>query len=90
MRNLTIRDGEAGYLDLLLNILMYGEKRDDRTGTGTLSLFSPPSLKFYNIDLSFPLITTKKMAWKSIVAETLWFAQGRYDLESLRADGCEW
>ena len=83
-------EGERGYLALLSKILDEGEGRDDRTGVGTISLFTPPTLVFYNVAGGFPLLTTKKMAWKSIVAETLWFAQGRYDLESLREDGCKW
>lgn len=82
--------GEQGYIEMVEDILTKGEVRGDRTGTGTRSLFSPGSLRFTNVEEKFPLFTTKKMAWKSILAETLWWAQGRFDLESLRADGCSW
>lgn len=80
---------EQKYLTLMADVAMFGDRREDRTRVGTSSIFSPAPLEFYIRD-TFPLITTKKMAWKSIVAETLWFTQGRYDLESLRADGCTW
>ena len=82
--------GEQGYIEMVEDIFTHGEKRGDRTGTGTTSLFSPGSLRFPDVNSRFPLFTTKKMAWKSILAETLWWAQGRFDLESLRADGCSW
>lgn len=81
---------ELQYLSLLSRTLDLGTDREDRTGVGVRSLFAPPSLTFLNVDQEFPLLTTKKMAWKSILAETLWFLQGRSDLESLRADGCTW
>lgn len=81
---------ERAYLVLMDDILASGDSKEDRTGVGTFSKFMPPPLKFWNVDTYFPLMTTKKMAWKSILAETLWFVQGRYDLESLRADGCHW
>lgn len=88
--NKYVRSGEHGYLDLMETILLDGEHRSDRTGVGTTSIFAPSPLKFFQVGRAFPLMTTKKMAWKSILAETLWWAQGRYDLESLRADGCTW
>ena len=81
---------ERAYLVLMDDILASGDSKEDRTGVGTFSKFMPPPLKFWNVGTYFPLMTTKKMAWKSILAETLWFVQGRYDLESLRADGCHW
>lgn len=82
--------GEYNYLNLLSYVMATGERRMDRTGVGITSYFNPPDLQFDNVGEYFPLFTTKKMAWKSIVAETLWFMQGRFDLESLRADGCTW
>lgn len=81
---------EREYLALMESILASGDSKEDRTGVGTFSKFTPPPLKFRNVDTYFPLMTTKKMSWKWILAETLWFVQGRYDLESLRADGCHW
>ena len=74
------------YLTLLQKILDYGEVREDRTGTGTLGLFGEQ----IKVDLAdgFPLLTTKKMPFKSVVAELLWFLRGETTVESLRADGC--
>jgi len=68
---------EQQYLNLLSNIHEDGEDRFDRTGTGTRAVFS----RQLDIDVSkgFPLITTKKMAWKMIVSELLWFLEGSTD-----------
>lgn len=68
---------ESDYQDLLNNILMYGEDRKDRTGTGTRAIFAD-SLR---IDLreGFPAVTTKKLAWKAMAAELLWFIEGSGD-----------
>lgn len=65
------------YLDLLEDILENGEVREDRTGTGTKSVFGR-QLRF-NLQKGFPLITTKKMGIKSIYAELLWFLEGSTD-----------
>lgn len=81
--------GEEGYLQLMSQV-SHAPFRMDRTGTGTHSFPFPDRLKFNLRDHTFPLFTTKKMAWKSIRAETLWFVQGRTDLASLREDGCKW
>lgn len=62
------------YEDLLAKILREGAKKDDRTGTGTTSLFGQ-QMRF-DLQNSFPLITTKKVYWKGIVGELLWFLQG--------------
>lgn len=68
---------EKSYLDLLDVVLMNGEQRMDRTGVGTISLFG----RQIRGDLSrgFPLLTTKKVAWKPIVGELLWFIEGSSD-----------
>lgn len=68
---------EQQYLDLCEDILNTGEDRIDRTGTGTRAVFS----RQLDIDVSkgFPLLTTKKMAWKMIVSELLWFLEGSTD-----------
>lgn len=81
---------ESSYRFLLTHVLANGEDRMDRTGVGIRSMFAPPPMKFYLHNDRFPLLTSKKVPWKSVLAETLWFAQGRNDLESLRADGCTW
>ena len=63
------------YLDVLEVIYQHGDDRTDRTGTGTRSIFSPGELRFLFED-GFPLVTTKRMAWKSIVWELLFFIRG--------------
>jgi len=65
------------YLQLLQDILDNGETKDDRTGVGTISVFGR-QLRF-NLKESFPAITTKKLAWKSVVGELLWFIEGSGD-----------
>ena len=65
------------YLDLLKDILENGESRDDRTETGVLSSFGH-QLRF-NLQDGFPAVTTKKLAWKGVVSELLWFLEGSDD-----------
>ena len=70
------------YLDALQYILEHGEKRDDRTGHGTLSVFGY-QMRFKLKD-GFPAVTTKKLAWKSMLSELLWFLEGSGDEKRLR------
>jgi len=65
------------YHYLLNDILENGEQRNDRTGVGTISVFGR-SLRF-DLRTGFPAITTKKLAWKSVVGELLWFIEGSKD-----------
>ena len=65
------------YHQLLSKILLEGEVREDRTGTGTISLFGE-QLKF-NLSEGFPAVTTKKLAWRAVVSELLWFLEGSSD-----------
>jgi thymidylate synthase len=65
------------YHDLLEDILNNGEVKDDRTGVGTISVFGR-QIRF-NLSESFPAVTTKKLAWKSVVSELLWFIEGTGD-----------
>jgi thymidylate synthase len=68
---------ETDYQDLLLHVMDKGELRDDRTGVGTKSIFHAT----LNLDISdqIPVFTTKKVAWKAIVSELLWFLEGSTD-----------
>ena len=65
------------YHDLLQDILDNGERKDDRTGVGTYSVFGR-SLRF-DLRTGFPAITTKKLAWKAVCGELLWFIEGSGD-----------
>jgi len=65
------------YLEALEYILENGDKREDRTGTGTIGVFGYTSR--YNLRDSFPAVTTKKLAWRSVVSELLWFLEGSDD-----------
>lgn len=77
---------EFQYIDLLKNILINGEERTDRTGTGTLSLFSPTLLKF-DIEHCIPLMTTRNLGYKWIIKELLWFIRGQTDNTLLQEQG---
>jgi thymidylate synthase len=74
------------YLDLMRKILERGEVREDRTGTGTLGLFGE-QVRF-DLSEGFPIPTTKRLPFRSVVAELLWFLRGDTRVDSLRADGC--
>jgi thymidylate synthase len=69
------------YLSLLHDILETGERRDDRTGVGTIGVFGR-SIRF-DLRRNFPAVTTKKLAWKACVGELLWFIEGSSDERKL-------
>lgn len=70
------------YLDLLQHVMDHGTKRDDRTGTGTLSVFGHQTR--YDLQDGFPVLTTKKLHLRSIIHELLWFLKGDTNIGYLR------
>jgi thymidylate synthase len=74
------------YQNLLQDILDNGVKKEDRTGTGTTSVFGRQIR--HKMSEGFPLLTTKKMAWKSIVTELLWFLRGDTNIKYLVDNDC--
>jgi thymidylate synthase len=70
------------YHDTLQTVLRDGTQRSDRTGTGTISVFGMQQR--YDLAEGFPAVTTKKLAWKSVVSELLWFIEGSGDEKRLR------
>ncbi|KAJ9635944.1 Thymidylate synthase [Coniosporium tulheliwenetii] len=88
---------EHQYLNLIRSILQHGEHRPDRTGTGTYSIFAPPQMKFSlsapSADPSepptpiLPLLTTKRVFLRAVIAELLWFIAGSTSAAPLSAQG---
>jgi thymidylate synthase len=74
------------YTDLLQDILDNGVRKQDRTGTGTISVFGRQIR--HDMKDGFPLLTTKKMPWKVIVTELLWFLRGDTNIKYLVDNGC--
>ena len=77
---------DSKYQDLLQDILDNGIVKTDRTGTGTISVFGR-QIK-HKMSQGFPLLTTKKMAWKTMVTELLWFLRGDTNIKYLVENGC--
>ena len=79
------RHPEYQYLDLIEHLLEKGDRRIDRTGVGTLSMFGA-MMRFDLSDGTFPVYTTKRVYWKTAVREMLWFLTGQTNIQSLLRD----
>ena len=77
---------EHDYLRLLKDVLENGKEKEDRTGTGTISVFGRQIR--HDMSKGFPLLTTKKMYWKGIVTELLWFLRGDTNIKYLVDNDC--
>jgi len=77
---------EKQYLKLLKDVLENGQEKKDRTGTGTISVFGRQIR--HDMSKGFPLLTTKKMYWKGIVTELLWFLRGDTNIKYLVDNDC--
>ena len=77
---------DQGYLSLLEDVLLNGVEKSDRTGTGTISVFGRQVR--HDMKQGFPLLTTKKMYWKGIVTELLWFLRGDTNIKFLHDNDC--
>ncbi|MES2995631.1 MAG: thymidylate synthase [Verrucomicrobiota bacterium] len=74
-----------GYLDLLRDVINNGERREDRTGTGTISVFGRQAR--FDLRDGFPCLTTKKLHLRSIIHELLWFLKGETNIAYLKENG---
>jgi thymidylate synthase len=78
--------GERAYLDLLTEVMANGVERMDRTGVGTRGVFGR-QIRF-DLNAGFPLLTTKRVYFKSVVTELLWFLRGDTNVRWLQENGC--
>ena len=85
-KGLPTTHADIVYQGLLADILANGQKREDRTGTGTLGVFGR-QMRFDLAD-GFPLLTTKKLHTRSIIIELLWFLRGETNIAWLKEHGC--
>lgn len=79
-------DGEYEYIRLVKRVLKHGVERDDRTQTGTISLFGTQS-RYSLRDNALPMLTTKKVFWRGVAEELLWFIRGSTDANELTKKG---
>ena len=77
---------DNSYKGLLFDIIEFGVEKKDRTGTGTISVFGRQIR--HKMSEGFPLLTTKKMAWKTMVTELLWFLRGDTNIKYLVDNAC--
>ena len=78
---MVYNSNEFEYLDLLSDALSSGTEKTDRTGTGTRSLFATQSR--YDLKAGFPLLTTKRVPFKAVAVELLWFLSGDTNIRFL-------
>jgi len=78
---------EQQYLGLIRRVLSEGATRPDRTGTGTISIFAPPSLRFSLRNNALPLLTTKRVFFRAVLEELLWFVRADTDSTYLSERG---
>lgn len=78
---------EKTYLDLLRTVQRTGEERENRTDTDTVSIFGPQAVYELGKGYGFPVLTSKRIYWKGIVGELLWFLRGETNVRSLQEDG---
>uniref|UniRef100_A0A1B0CBU4 Thymidylate synthase n=1 Tax=Lutzomyia longipalpis TaxID=7200 RepID=A0A1B0CBU4_LUTLO len=77
---------EIQYLQLIERIIETGAKREDRTGVGTLSIFGA-QMRFNLRNDVFPLLTTKRVFWRGVAEELIWFIRGSTDARELQQKG---
>ena len=82
---MTYQHVDQTYFDLINDVLTNGVEKTDRTGTGTISVFGRQSR--YDLTQGFPILTSKRVHWKSIVGELLWFLRGDTNIKWLKENG---
>ena len=82
---MTYHHVDQTYFDLINDVLTNGVEKTDRTGTGTISVFGRQSR--YDLTQGFPILTSKRVHWKSIVGELLWFLRGDTNIKWLKENG---
>lgn len=82
----TQKHDEMQYLELIQHIIDHGSKKEDRTGTGTLSIFGA-QMRFSLRNNVFPLLTTKRVFWRGVAEELLWFVSGCTNANELSEKG---
>ena len=82
---MTYQHVDQTYFDLINDVLTNGVEKTDRTGTGTISVFGRQSR--YDLTQGFPILTSKRVHWKSVVGELLWFLRGDTNIKWLKENG---
>jgi len=82
---MTYQHVDQTYFDLINDVLTNGVEKTDRTGTGTISVFGRQCR--YDLTKGFPIITSKRVHWKSVVGELLWFLKGDTNIKWLKENG---